>query len=242
MASTTLPSRPLSWPAPAGPAAASLARRHAAWLLGGIVFSFLVPFLLADRLGMQKDVFYGIYALTVMALFAAWARDTGYSLRELCTRRWRLMLVLSVVFAAASVLIVLAAEDQGPRSEGAGFVGALLWRGVLYGATDGLLLSAFPILVVFAAFAGSRLRRRRAGVVAVAAIAMAASLLMTATYHLGYSDFRSGKVRKPMTGDLVWSVPTLVTLNPVGAPIAHAALHVTAVSYNEETDLFLPPH
>ena len=71
---------------------------------------------------------------------------------------------------------------------------------------------------------------------------MAASLLITATYHLGYRDFRSDKLRKPMTGDLMWSVPTLVTLNPVGAPIAHIGLHVAAVSHNSETELFLPPH
>ena len=33
----------------------------------------------------------------------------------------------------------------------------------------------------------------------------------------------------PVTGDLVWSVPTLATLNPIGAPIAHAGLHVAPV-------------
>ena len=65
---------------------------------------------------------------------------------------------------------------------------------------------------------------------------------MTAVYHLGYSDFRSEKLRKPLTGDLVWSVPTLATLNPVGAPIAHAGVHISALNHNYETDLFLPPH
>jgi len=83
-----------------------------------------------------------------------------------------------------------------------------------------------------------------AGVVgaAVLGLALAASLLITATYHLGYGDFRSSKLRKPVTGDLVWSVPTLATLNPVGAPIAHAGLHVAAVTHSYDTDLFLPPH
>ena len=100
----------------------------------------------------------------------------------------------------------------------------MLWRGVVYGVTDGLLLSAFPILVVFAAFAGSRLSRRFAGKVVIGTVALIASLAMTAVYHAGYSDFRSDKISKPLTGDVVWSVPTLVTLNPLGAPIAHAGL------------------
>jgi hypothetical protein len=218
------------------------ARRHIAWLALGVAVSFLVPFVFADQIGVQKDVYYGIYGLAVVGLFLGWVGDTGQSLREMCARRWRLMLALAAVFAAVSVLIALRAEDAGPTPDGIALVGSILWRGLFYGAVDGLLLSAFPILVVFAAFAGSRLRERRAGIVAIGAMALAASLLVTATYHLGYSDFRSSKVRKPVTGDLVWSVPTLVTLNPIGAPIAHAALHVTAVSHNSQTDLFLPPH
>ena len=88
-----------------------------------------------------------------------------------------------------------------------------------------LLLSAFPILLVFAALRNSRLRRLPGGIVAVGAAAMIASLALTAVYHAGYSDFRSDKLRKPVTGDLVWSVPTLATLNPIGAPIAKQYLY-----------------
>jgi hypothetical protein len=40
----------------------------------------------------------------------------------------------------------------------------------------------------------------------------------------------------------MWSVPTLATLNPIGAPIAHAGLHTSAVLHSYETDTFLPPH
>ena len=112
----------------------------------------------------------------------------------------------------------------------------------MYGAADGLLLSSFPILAVFAAFAGSPLRRSAGGKIKVGALALVASLAMTAAYHAGYSDFRSGKIANPLAGDVIWSVPTLVTLNPIAAPIAHVGLHVTAVLHSYHTDLFLPPH
>jgi hypothetical protein len=157
------------------------------------------------------------------------------------SRRWRWALLLGVVFAGLSALIMLGAEDSTRHPDGLEFLGALVWRGLVYGAADGLLLSAFPILAVFAALAGTRLRKRRGGKVAVGAIAVVASLVITATYHLGYSDFRSEKLRKPLSGDLVWSVPTLATLNPIGSPIAHAGVHVAAVTHSYETDLFLPP-
>ena len=84
--------------------------------------------------------------------------------------------------------------------------------------------------------------RRRGGVILNGALALVASLVMTATYHLGYRDFRSGKLVRPVAGDLIWSIPTLATLNPMGAALAHAGVHVGAVIHSYDTDLFLPPH
>lgn len=47
--------------------------------------------------------------------------------------------------------LVLRTEDTTARPDGLELNGALLWRGVVYGATDAMLLSVFPILFVFAA-------------------------------------------------------------------------------------------
>ena len=218
------------------------ARRHFAWLVGGMAGSFLVPFIAADELGLQRDLYYALYVAMVVGLFVAWARDTRQPLRQMFARRWRLAVGLGVVFAAISAFIATQADAGSGHPEGIEFIAAVAWRGVVYGAADGLLLSAFPILLVFAALRDSRLRRRAGGLITVGAVAMVASLAMTAIYHAGYSDFRSDKLRKPVTGDLVWSVPTLATLNPAGAPMAHVGLHVGAVMHDYDTDLFLPPH
>ena len=45
---------------------------------------------------------------------------------------------------------------------------------------------------------------------------------------------------KPLRGDVIWSAPTLLTLNPIGAPIAHIGLHTSVVLHSYETDTFLP--
>jgi hypothetical protein len=221
---------------------ADAVRRNLAWLATGFVVAFAVPFLFADLLRVPRDLYYGIHAATVLVLFVLWARATGQRLDVMIRRRWRLAIVLGVVLAVVLTVIVIRTEPASAAPEGVALVWAVLWRGVVYGAADGLLLSAFPILVVFAAAEGSRLRSRKAGTVAVGAAALLASLVMATVYHLGYSDFRSTKVLKPVAGDLVWSVPTLVTLNPIGAPIAHAGLHVAAVVHSYQTDTFLPPH
>jgi hypothetical protein len=215
---------------------------HWAWLAGALAFAFAVPFLLADVLELNRDLFYGLYTLAVLGLFVLWSRSTEYDLVRAIKRRWPWALGLGLAVAGFVTVIVLRTEDATSRPDGIELVGAVLWRGIVYGATDGLLLSAFPILVVFAAMAESRLNRRFRGKVVIGLVALLASLAMTAAYHAGYSDFRSDKVLKPLSGDLVWSVPTLVTLNPIGAPIAHAGMHTTAVLHSYETDTYLPPH
>jgi hypothetical protein len=221
--------------------AAVVANQQMRWLVGGFALGFAVPFVFADLLNMQRDVYYGVYAVAAISFFVLWARATDQPLLRMLTRRWVLAITLGVLFAGVMSILVLQ-RDATARPDGLTLVAALLWRWVVYGAADGLLLSSFPILAVFAAFAGSPLRTSAGGRIKVGALALLASLAMTATYHAGYSDFRSGKIANPLAGDVIWSVPTLVTLNPVAAPIAHVGLHATAVLHSYHTDLFLPPH
>jgi hypothetical protein len=212
------------------------------WLLGGLVFAFAIPFLFADLLDMPRDVYLAVYVVALGAFIAAWAHQTQQPLRAFLTRRWRWAVVIGLVCAGVLVLTVLRESATG-RPSGWTLAGALLWRGVVYGAADGILLSVFPILTVFGLFAWKPLRERsKKAVAGIGVLALAVSLLFTAVYHLGYPDFRGSKLSRPMTGDVIWSVPTLATLNPVGAPIAHIGVHVTAVLHSYDTDLFLPPH
>jgi len=77
--------------------------------------------------------------------------DTGQSLQELISRRVTLAIGLGLLAAAVSVAFVLATEDASSGPGGIELAGAVVWRGFFYGAIDGLLLTAFPIVVVFAA-------------------------------------------------------------------------------------------
>ncbi|HUP33533.1 MAG TPA: GerMN domain-containing protein [Gaiellaceae bacterium] len=216
-------------------------RRHWLWLAAGLVLAFAVPFMLADTLELGRDLYYGLYTVFVITFAGAWAWHTGLGHRDLA-RNWRWGLVLGAAGAAAMALVVVRTEDATDRPGGLELAGAVLWRGVVYGAADGVLLSVFPILAVFAALAGTRLRRHAAGTLAVGALALLASLGITASYHLGYEDFRSEKLRTPLAGDVLWSAPTLLTLSPLGAPLAHVGLHVAAVVHSYDTETFLPPH
>jgi D-alanyl-D-alanine carboxypeptidase len=241
MTTATRP-RPLGRAPVALPRASISSRRHHwYWLAIGLALSFLIPCGLTDLVSINRDLYYGIYIGAVFAFVGAWIGCANDSPRAVLTRNWRAGVGLGALFAGAMVAIVLN-EPATSRPGGIDFAAAVVWRGILYGFADGLILSAFPILAVFAAFAGTRALTWWGGKVGVGALALAVSLLFTAVYHLGYSDFRGEKVRKPIAGDVIWSVPTLATLSPLGAPIAHAGLHVAAVAHSYETDVFLPPH
>ena len=217
---------------------ASSATAQLRFLAGGALLAFALPFVLTDLVTIDRDLYYGIYAGSVFALFALWLRSGGHPVRKVLTRNWRAGLALAVLFGGVMAAVALK-ESATSRPHGWAFAGALVWRGVVYGLADGVLLSTFPILVVFAAFGARRTKRATVG---IGALALTASLAFTAVYHLGYADFRGSKLRKPVAGDVLWSAPTLLTLNAVGAPLAHAALHVAAVAHAYDTDTFLPPH
>jgi len=209
------------------------------WLGGGLLFAFLVPFVFADLIAVPRDGYYAIYSLSVFAFFGAWIRASRLDARAFLARNWIWAVVLGLVAGGVLAAIVLKGSGTA-HPHGATFAGEIVWRGVVYGAADGILLGSFPILVVFAAIPFKHGHRGRT--LATGALALVAAFAFTGAYHAGYPDFRSGKIGQPFRGTAIWSAPTLLTLNPLGAPIAHIGLHVSAVIHSYRTDVFLPPH
>jgi len=211
------------------------------WLGGGAAFAFLVPFVFADVIAVRRDLYYAIYSLSVFALFAAWIRASRLDVRKFFGRNWKWAVLLGV--ASGGVLSAIVLKGAGTsHPHGATFGAEILWRGVVYGAADGILLGAFPVLAVFVAIPFLRGREHWRRTVATGLLALAMAFGYTVVYHAGYPDFRSGKMSAPMRGTAFWTAPTLLTLNPLGAPIAHVALHVSAVTHSYRTETFLPPH
>jgi hypothetical protein len=53
------------------------ARRHLAWLLGGLAIGFLVPFVFADTLDLPRDLFYAVYVVSVVRSSCCGRRQRG---------------------------------------------------------------------------------------------------------------------------------------------------------------------
>jgi hypothetical protein len=208
------------------------------WFAIAAAVGFAVPFVGSSLLGLQHDVYLGVYFVCVLALWAAYAVSTRLDLRETFRRHWKLGVALGVVFGVALVRNVFS-EDATPRPGGAYYVFELIWRGGVYGAMDALLLTVLPCLVVYRALGGhlAGWRRRLAYFGASLALVMA----ITAVYHLGFAQYREDGVGAPETGNTIISMPMLLSTNPIGSIADHAAMHVSAVAHSYETEVRLPP-
>jgi hypothetical protein len=128
--------------------------------------------------------------------------------------------------------------DTSPA--GAYFAFEILWRGVVYGIVDTLLLSAFPGLVAWELMqrnldgAG---RRVSYGVLTLALVG-----IITATYHAGYKDLQNVPgIVQPEIGNTIISLPVMASANPAGSILAHVSMHLAAVTHAYESKDRLPP-
>lgn len=223
---------PLLWAVPQ-------AVRHLVWFVLICAVGFLVPYLGVSVLDLQHDVFYLLYFAVAIALLAGYIRVEHLDVAEILRHRWRWSAGIGVVLAVVLVFNVFNTEDATAWPHGAYFFFELLWRGVGYGLIDTLLLTVFPCLVAY------RLLRGRVGglkgKLRLTALCLPLVIAGTATYHLGYPQYREDGLSRPETGNILISIPTFATANPAGSFVAHVSQHVAAVTHSYESKIFNPP-
>jgi len=201
---------------------------------------FLVPLLGTDWLGLQPDLFYLGYFTVAVVFFVGFVSRHVEQLRELWTvHLWQSVLIGALVGTALAFGIFQ--QTAAPHAEGWRFGFEIAWRGVVYGTVDALTLFVFPAAVAFLLMRGDRRTlRRKAG---FAGLALVMSMFVTATYHLGYTEFRDQTIRYPEIGAVMANIPTALTGNPVGAVVTHATMHVSAVIHQRDggAQHMLPP-
>jgi hypothetical protein len=190
-------------------------------------------------LDLQHDVFYLVYFAVTLALVASYARVEQVDVAAIFRGRWRWSLGAGVLFAVFLVFNVFNTEEATARPHGAYFVFELLWRGVGYGLIDTLLLTAFPCFIAYRLLNGHV--GGLMGKLRFTALTLPLVIIITATYHWGYPQYREDGLSRPETGNVLISIPTFATANPAGSFVAHVSQHVAAVTHAYESRIFLPP-
>jgi hypothetical protein len=213
--------------------------RHLGWFGLVCAVAFLVPYLGVSVLDLQHDVFYLVYFAVTLALIASYLRVEQVSVAEVFRGRWRWSVGIGVVLAVVLVFNVFHTSGTTSRPHGLYFAFELLWRGVGYGLIDTLLLTVFPSLVAYTLLHGHV--DGLTGKLRFTALALPLVILVTATYHLGYPQYRQDGLGRPETGNILISIPAFATANPVGSFVAHVSQHVAAVTHAYESRIFNPP-
>ena len=89
--------------------------------------------------------------------------------------------------------------------------------------------------------APARARRRAEGEGAVHRADAAAGAHHHRDLPLGYPQYREDGLSRPETGNVLISIPTFATANPVGSVVAHVSQHIAAVTHAYESRIFNPP-
>jgi hypothetical protein len=212
------------------------------WLAGGAAVTFAVSWLGTTALGLHHDLYYLVYLTFALGYLGWLASRSRIGWRAVLRRNiwWSLGVGAVVAFAVARQIM----SGDGTSHPGGGFyVFELAWRGVVYGTVDALTLFVFPAVVGYLVLRGDRRGLRRKA--AFAGLVLLCSLVVSTSYHLGYSTYRGSEMSKPLIGTVMADVPAMLTGNPAGSIVAHATAHTTAVVHQyyggEGTNRSLPP-
>jgi hypothetical protein len=207
-------------------------------IIAAAAVGFVSSAVFSSLLRLERAPFVFAHALAVGAFALIYFRIARVDPVAECRRRPLAGLLAGV---AVGLVLVFGVADQpgGPVPRGSALVAALGWYAGVYGIADAMLLTVIPVL---AAQWGAGTSGRRWRVAWRGIAAMAASLLVTALYHLGFEEFRGLTLMQPLIGNAIVTAGYLVTRNPMTPLLAHVIMHGAAVVHGMAGTAQLPPH
>ena len=152
----------------------------------------------------------------------------------LATRWWWGLLAAPIAgaFPAFGMTRLPASHRRTGRALGL----ALVWEGVVYGVTKGVLLSALPAFMTWqivhslgwGGFGGGLARWT---------LPVAASIVVIVVHHLGSAKYRNKQLVPISVGCGLLTVGYLVTASVIAPPLGHVLMHTVAILHGTE----LPP-
>lgn len=211
------------------------------WILAASLLGFGISALFSAWLKLSRRVFLIPY-IGLTSLFLFWFfRANEIDLFAFLANNWIWGLIAGVIVGAFLVNNVRS-QPSSQQSTGSDLALDIGWLGLAYGIIDALFLNVMPVLAVWLSFSQIGWEGSWFGKIGVGILALFASLLVTLTYHLGYTEFRNRSVGLVLVGNTLITLAYLLSANPLGAILSHTAMHVAAVIQGPETTIQLPPH
>ena len=206
------------------------------WLVALPAVAFAVAWLSGTRLRMRRGSYVALLFAVTGAIAAGYLAWLDVDVTDVVVRRWGWGVFAGVLIAG---LLIGPARRQPVDHPLAGRarVAAIGWEGVVYGAAEGVLLSALPPFMTWQMIhaagwggVGGAVGRWTLPVVAGAGVIV--------IHHLGYWSCRN-RILVPITVALsLLSLGFLVTGSWLAPVIAHVGLHAVLIVHGSQ----MPPH
>ena len=197
------------------------------WLAALAVVSFLVTWVAADKLRMRRTPYVAVLTVVTAAITAGYVAWAGVSVTELLTTHW-VWGLSAAPLCGAFLILGMTKLPVTQRLTGSRLGIALLWEAVVYGTTEGVLLSALPVFMTWQ-MVHSLGWQGTGGVIARWTLPIAASIVIVIVHHLGYWEYRNHLLLPISVGCGLLSVGYLVTARPIAPTLAHVLSHATSL-------------
>jgi hypothetical protein len=221
------------------PSASLLGASPLFWLVGLFVLGFGAAWLLTDRGGMPRSVYIAALALAAGVFTAAYLVWSGTDAGDFVFHRWGWGLLGAAITGAILGLAATRQPAQLPR-RGRWLLLALAWEGLVYGTTEGLLLSVLPVLLVWQS--GWLAGWRDGGAALAGVLGLLAGAAFIGVHHLGYRGFRGRQVFVVIAACSFQSLAYLLTGSILAAVLGHILIHFALVLHGTEMPPYRPGH
>jgi len=211
------------------------------WIVAAGLLGFAISFIFAGCLRLPRRIFLIPYIVLSALFLYSFFKWSGISFAELLRHNWVWGLIGAILLAVFLVKNILS-QPISARTNGFLFAFDILWLGIFYGLTDALLLSVFPVLATWQACTLLGWTVAWGGKILVGLLAILASFLVTAAYHLGYPEYKGRGLMGPVIGNTTMTLGYLLTTNPLAAMLSHMAMHIAGVFHGPASVMQLPPH
>jgi hypothetical protein len=190
----------------------------------------------ADKLRIPRTPYIAVLTVVTAAMTAGYVAWTGIGVVDFLTTRWAWGLIAAPL-VGAFLIVGMTKLPGGQRLTGRRLGIALLWEGLVYGVSEGVLLSVLPVfmcwqMIYSLGWSGT------GGGIARWTLPIAASIAVVIVHHLGYWEYRNRLLVPISVGCGLMSVGYLVTGSPIAPALAHVLSHAAGLLHGSE----LPPH
>jgi hypothetical protein len=206
------------------------------WLAGLAIVSFAVSWVVTGRLRMRRTPYIAVLTVVTAAMTVGYVAWTGVGVIDLLTARWGWGLIAAPV-AGAFLIVGMTRLPVVQRRTGRRLAAGLLWEGLVYGVSEGVLLSALPVFMCWQMIHSLGWTGVGGGI-ARWTLPIVASVVIVIVHHLGYWEYRNRMLVPISVGCGLLSVGYLVTASPIAPTLAHVLGHASALLHGAE----LPPH